>query len=250
MEIIGIAGSAKAGKTTCTNFIVGQKMLSMGMIDGFELDDRGKLHVQAEEIQEDEAGTIKKVTREFNPKNNVRSPEFELWAQQDLWPHVKVYSLADPFKFFMMDTFGLTAEQCFGADKYTETNIAWERVQFLPGVKKKKGFLNAREAMEVVGSCFIRQVDEDTLINALLLKISQERPALALVDDVRADFEAAGLQGIGGKVIRLTRGEDKNISEQTIERIDEDFLLDNIDMTQEESTSALFETLKGWEYGV
>jgi len=248
MEVIGIAGSAKAGKTTCSNFIVGQKMLSMGMIDGFELNEQGKLLVQAEEIQSDE--TIEKVVREFNPKNNVRNPEFELWASRDLWPHVKVYSLADPFKFFMMDTFGLTAEQCFGEDKYTDTNLQWERVQFLPGVKKKKGALTAREAMEVVGSCFIRQIDEDTLINALLLKLSQERPALAVVDDVRADFEAAGLQGIGGKIIRLTRGEKRNISEQTIDKIKEDFLLDNADMTIQESSEALFETLKGWEYGV
>jgi hypothetical protein len=104
VQIIGIAGSARAGKTTCANFIVGTKMKSLGMIDEFKIDENGKLFVQADEIQDDDS--IINVSREFNAKNNVRNPEFELWAQHDLWPHVKVYSLADPLKFFMMDTFG------------------------------------------------------------------------------------------------------------------------------------------------
>jgi hypothetical protein len=248
VQIIGIAGSARAGKTTCANFIVGTKMKSLGMIDEFKIDENGKLFVQADEIQDDDS--IINVSREFNAKNNVRNPEFELWAQHDLWPHVKVYSLADPLKFFMMDTFGLTVEQCFGEDKYTEIDMEWDRVQFLPGATKKKGKMTAREGMEVVGSCFIRQVQEDVLVSAALVKMMRELPGIAIVDDVRADFEAAGIQEAGGKVVRLTRGLSKNISEQTIDKIEPDFLLDNDNMSIDEAHAELLATLKGWEYEV
>lgn len=254
MKIIGIAGSARAGKTTSANYIVGSKMLSMGMIDGFSIDEEGKLFCQGDEIQEDE--TITKVTREFNCKNNVRNPEFEMWAQQDLWPHVKVYSLADPLKFWLMDTFGLTYDQCFGADKYSATDIEWERVEFLPrppeqkGMKRKKGPMTAREVMEVFGSCFIRQVKETTFIDALMAKMMRERPEIAIVDDVRADFEAGPIQEFGGKIIKLTRGLSKNISEQTIDDIGPDATLDNKETSIEEANAQLLEILKGWEYAV
>jgi hypothetical protein len=184
MKIIGISGSARAGKTTSANYIVGQKMLTIGMIDGFHLDEEGHLFCQGDEIKED--GAIVKTVREFSCKNNFRNPEFEIWAQQDLWPHIKIYSLADPLKFWIMDTFGLTFEQCFGADKYSKTDIDWDRVQFLPGIPpdKKKGKMTPREVMEVFGSCFIRQVKETTFIDALMSKIMHERPEIAIVDDV------------------------------------------------------------------
>jgi len=250
MKIIGIAGSAKAGKTTSANYIVGTKMLSMGMIDGFHLDDEGNLHCQGDEITED--GTITKTTRQFSCKNNFRSPEFELWAQQDLWPHIKIYSLADPLKFWLIDTFGLTFEQCFGADKYSKTDIDWERVQFLPGVPtdKKKGKMTAREVMEVFGSCFIRQIGETTFIDALMRKAMNERPEIAIIDDVRADFEAFPIQAAGGKIIRQTRGLSKGLSEQSLDNIEPDAILDNINMTMEESNAELIKILKGWNYEV
>ena len=231
MKIIGIAGSAKAGKTTSANYIVGSKMLSMGMIDRFSIDEEGKLFCEGDEIQKD--GSIKQATREFNCKNNVRDPEFEMWAQEVLWPHVKIYSLADPLKFWLMDVFGLTHEQCFGADKYTETDIEWERVAFLPrppvqkGTKHKKGPMTAREVMEVFGSSFIRQVSETAFIDALMAKMMRERP-----------------------VIRLTRGLGKNISEQSIDNIDPDETLDNKETSIEEANARLLEILKGWEYAV
>lgn len=249
MKIIGIAGSARAGKTTSANYIVGSKMQAMGMIDGFRLNEEGKLFCDGDEINP-ETGEITKTTREFNCKNNVRNPEFEMWATQDLWPHVKIYSLADPLKFWLMDTFGLTYEQCFGADKYTKTDIDWSRVQFLPGAPKKKGNMTAREAMEVFGSCFIRQVGETTFIDALMRKLMREKPEIAIIDDVRADFEALPLQEAGGKVIRQTRGLSKNISEQTIDSIDADAVLDNANLTIDEANAELISILKGWEYEV
>ena len=224
------------------------------MIDGFSIDEDGKLFCEGDEIQED--GSIKQATREFNCKNNVRNPEFEMWAQQDLWPHIKIYSLADPLKFWLMDVFGLTYDQCFGADKYTETDIEWERVAFLPrppvqkGMKRKKGRMTAREVMEVFGSSFIRQVSETAFIDALMAKMMRERPEIAIVDDVRADFEAAPIQEAGGKVIRLTRGLGKNISEQTIDDIGPDETLDNKETSIEEANAQLLEILKGWEYAV
>jgi len=254
MNIIGIAGSARAGKTTSANYIVGSKMLSMGMIDGFHIDEEGKLFCQGDEIQEDQ--TITKVTKEFSCKNNVRDPEFEIWARQDLWPHVKIYSLADPLKFWLMDTFGLTYDQCFGADKYSKTSINWSRVAFLPQppeqnkTKQKKGLMTAREVMEVFGSWFIRQIKETAFIDALMTKISRERPEIAIIDDVRADFEARPIQEAGGKIIRLTRGLSKNISEQTIDSIDPDEILNNEELPMKEANLRMTEILKGWEYAV
>jgi hypothetical protein len=246
MRIVGIAGSAKAGKTSAANYIVGHSMVESGAIDRFELDDKGRLLIEADVIQE--SGAILRDMVPFSCKNTERDPEFEVWARDHLWPNTKIYSLADPLKYWLIDTFGLTYEQCFGSDKYSNTNITWEQVAFLPlpeGLREKTGLMVAREVMEVFGTCFTRQVNEKAYITAALLRVKHDQPQLAIIDDVRADFEAELIQEAGGIIVQLTRGLEKNLSEKTVDNIKPDILIDNKKMTMDETHLALIKELYG-----
>lgn len=248
MKILGLAGSARAGKTSGSNFIVGTVMKNIQMLDDFKLDEHGKLLGLGDVIQED--GTIVQEYVPFNCKNENRSAEFDLWANMHLWPHVKVYSLADPLKQWLMDVFGLTREQCYGKEKYDPTHLTWESISFIPNLPDKKGFMTSREVMEVMGSKFIREVQQDAFISSCMRKIEEEQPKIAIIDDIRADFEAKPVQDFGGQIIRLTRGLSKNISEQTIDDIQPDATLNNADLTIDEAHTELLNILRGWEYEV
>ena len=246
MQLIGICGTARAGKTSAANFITGQMLQNAGMTDKFEIDEDGKLSVESDIIGDN--GQVSKEMRPFSAKNTLRDPEFELWAKQQLWPNVKVYSLADPLKYWLIDTFGLTYDQVFGSGKYDGTDITWESVKFLPMDKKyadKTGIMTAREVMVVFGTGFIRSVSKTTFVDAAIRRIKDDNPQVAIIDDVRADFEAKEIQDNGGIIVKLTRGDKADMSEKSINKVKPDFGLDNKNMDMDLSHFKLKEFIFG-----
>lgn len=231
MKLIGIAGSARAGKTSAANFLTGQVLQNIGMTDRFDLSEDGSLLVESDVISE--KGKVSREMRPFSTKNVIRDPEFALYAKNHLWPQVKVYSLADPLKYWLIDTFGLTYDQVFGGGKKDYTDITWEQVRFLPIDKElltREGRMMAREVMEVLGTACVRSIDKTAYIEAAIRRIQEDKPQVAIIDDVRADFEAREIQSNGGVVVRLTRGEKLNLSEKSLNNIKPDFILDNKNM--------------------
>ena len=72
---------------------------------------------------------------------------------------------------------------------------------------------------------------------------------MALVGDCRFPDEVEAVQQAGGKVIRLTRSlhEDSHVSETALDTHEGfDAVIDNQDMTIEEQSKALLNTLGEW----
>ena len=121
-RIIGFSGAKQSGKTTSTNFLYGYQLRVNDVIEKFMMNqDTGELLVNTvtinEKGEEEEGLGILDIER--------RAPEFVEYAAQEIWPHVRSFSFADPLKIIAVQLFGLSEEQCFGTDedKNSLTNI-------------------------------------------------------------------------------------------------------------------------------
>lgn len=109
----------------------------------------------------------------------------------------KLYNFADPLKKdICMNILGLSYAQCYGedTDKNTETDIVWN------GRK-----LTAREVMQVVGTDIFRKMKHDVWAGAIITKIMNEKPKLAVIADCRFPNEVEAIRNAGGIVIKLNR---------------------------------------------
>lgn len=247
--ILGIAGTFRAGKTTSSDAIVGHVMKNAGMIDDWRLNDG--LEVMADVIT---ANGVKQEYKKFNIKPYNIDHEFIYWLSKELWPHIKVYSLADPLKEWLVSVFGLTRDQCWGDGKNEKTSVRFKELKFFMSeeeisVFREQGvghhdYLTARQMMEIMGSLFCRKVQKDCFVQSCLRKIKEEKPEIAIIDDVRASFEAKAVQDFGGKIIRLTRTQGKNVSEADIDDIKADKVIDNQDMELETKTNLVLQAFE------
>lgn len=170
----------------------------------------------------------------------------------------KLYSFADKLKTDVcINLLGLQHKQCFGTqeDKESLTNLKWEN---MPGVVSTKlvedleldiqkltdvglivhepGYMSAREVMQYVGTEIFRKMYENIWVDALIRQIKKDRPAVAIITDVRFLSEVNGLKTIGAHLWRLTRNPAKltHESETELDSFAEwNFFLDNKDMSVE-----------------
>ena len=103
----------------------------------------------------------------------------------------KVYTLAAPLKEIVGRAFNLTDEQLYGTQEQKET------VDLRYNVSPR--WLFQRIGTEGIRYAF----GENVWWELLLKKVAQDKPYLAVCDDVRFINEAAGLRGAGAKIIRL-----------------------------------------------
>lgn len=131
----------------------------------------------------------------------------------------KIYSFADPLKEIAMNVLGLDSAQCYGSDddKNSKTHIEWEslpeemRNQYIKPKKgtgkpkPPKGFMTAREILEVVGTLVFRKMDNACWARALYKKINSEDMQLAIIADCRFPNEVSISHEHNAKVVRLLR---------------------------------------------
>lgn len=263
-KILAISGRKSSGKNTACNFIHSLALVFFKCTPSARIDqETGELIVLVEEGQE---GVL---------NLNSRDPEFVDYMGQHVWPFIKKFSFADPFKQLCIDCFGLTEEQVYGTDeqKNSLTHLRWEDMPIpaprdvktgervvgkkvtLP-LPTKTGFMTAREFMQYIGSEIGREIYEDVWANATLKKIKESLTGIAVVDDCRFPNEVAKVQQDGGKVIRLTRKvyeDDVHTSETELdpENFDQskfDKVIDNQNMSIEETCEAIYRALVefGW----
>ena len=246
-KILGIAGAKQSGKTTAMKFLHGYQLRLNNVVEKFLMNEDGDIYVNAitinDEGEEEDTLGILDIER--------KDPEFMEWSEYNVWPFVKTYSFADPLKIIAMQLFGLTEDQCFGADsdKNTPINIKWEE---LPNAFKKTGFMTAREFLQYFGTDVCRKIKSTIWTDSCLKRIQQDDSELAIVPDVRFPNEIEAIQGAGGKVIKLTRRpyEDSHSSETALDAegiIDKfDYVLDNSKMNIDETNMELLKVLKEW----
>jgi hypothetical protein len=162
------------------------------------------------------------------------------YADQMIWPFVKLYNFADALKELCITMFDISHEQAYGTYKNSLTKLKWEN---MPGVitpevasklffknddgiseedftamgllVHKPGFMTAREVLQFVGTDIFRRMYEPVWVNLLMNKIKEDSPLVAVIADCRFDNEARAVKEEGGILVYLTRrpSEDSHSSE-------------------------------------
>lgn len=246
-KILAFSGKKQAGKNTMCNFLHGYFLKSFGIIDGFEIIDEGDLIIDT--LVRDETGEEKRgkgiidVTRTDVP--------FAMWAIDNVWPFVKHYAFATPLKDILIGLFNIPKESVYGTDeeKNAPTQYKWEDMP--TKVKGKTGYMSGRELLQYFGTDICRKIYSDVWINRTISDIKNEESAISIISDARFENEVKAVQAAGGKVIRLTRGEngDGHASEVDLDSFNEyDAVIDNANLTIHESCKQLFDILYEWNW--
>ena len=227
-RIIGISGKKQSGKSTSANWFHGLVLKEQGLVEDFNIDANGKLAIET-----------------FNQSGQKGWGEFDVgrtddafveYAEEAMWPHVKVYSFADTLKNLAVHLFGLRPEQVYGseADKNSSTQLLWEnmpkalgsqilKVKAAPDAVRsfnwKSGPMTAREFMQFFGTEIMRKMYPNIWVDNTIKKILAESSELAVIPDVRFPNEVEAILANGGQVIRLTRvhEEDDHASETCLD---------------------------------
>jgi len=194
---------------------------------------------------------------------NTLCENLEQWIKVKYGEDCKTYSFADALKEKVcMEVMGLTREQCYGSDeqKNTLTIYKWENLPYeireinyigyeqLPNWTKMhkifpKGFMTAREVMQIVGTDIFRKYFDDSIwVNATFRSIKKDRYRFALISDVRFPSEVNGVIKEKGIILRLLRDvceTDGHASETALDDYDWDsnedlYLIDNRGISIEE----------------
>jgi hypothetical protein len=262
-RILLLSGKKQAGKDTTNNFLHGYLMRRAGVISAFEVDEQGRLLVNTEFLNA--AGEKEDGMGVFDLSRT--DGEFFNYMANKVWPYVKSYSFADELKSICMGLFGLTYDQCYGADEHKNSNskVKWSDISFaLPprqvgvlkkikdGVKKFDQFLTAREFLQQFGTNFCRKVYGDCWVDFCYNQVVAEGVPFAVITDGRFPNEIDAGKAHEVKTIRFLRDVhgDKHESELALDKYewDEDntFILDNSEMSIVEQNEVVLAKLAEW----
>lgn len=257
-NILVISGKKQSGKTSLVNFLHGYEMRRAGAIKAFDINDSGQLLVNTFSVDADGHNVDGVGVLDIERKDY----DFERYAANQIWPHIKVYSFADELKQFLIRHFGLTWEQCYGTNeqKESKTPFRWSDFAFaLPtafvgGLKKKKvysEYMSAREVMQIFGTDVCRRIFESCWSKPTLERIVVENVPLAIITDARFISEIELGKNFGARTLRLARCmyEDAHSSENELNEYDGfDAILDNRQITMRQKNHAAFAILQGWGF--
>ena len=244
-RILAFAGRKQSGKNSACSFLHGYQMRCYNLIEHFEIDEDGRLLVNATftnaEGENETSAAVLDTTR--------TDLDFGLWAAENMWPYIKHYSFAGALKEICNGLFGLERSQCYGTDeqKNSETFINWEDMPGYDG--DKTGKMSAREFMQYFGTDVCRKIHPDIWTEHTIKTIRTEEPLIAVISDCRFQNEVDAVQRAGGKVIRLTRGidNDTHSSEAESELIENyDATIDNKDLSLYQTNGEILSLLESW----
>lgn len=244
-KILAFHGKKDSGKNTLCNFIHGYQLKAFGLIDDFDISDEGKLFVTMA-IKEENGKIIKSKGEIDITRMDI---EFAIWAMDNIWPFVKHYAFATPLKEMLIGLFNIPKELLYGTneEKNQLTQYKWEDMPVK--IKGKTGFMSGREFMQYFGTDIARKIYSDIWVDRLTKDIVAEQPMLAVISDLRFQNELDAIQKIDGKVIKLTRSisNDSHESENAIVDSSQfDAIIDNQNMTIEESCQTLAKLIDEW----
>lgn len=220
-QILGISGRKQAGKNTVANIIHGIILKENGLIKDWSIDTKGQLKISTTNAMGEQGWGYFWVQRQ--------DEDFVNYAETNMWPYVKLYSFADSLKSICMNLFDIPFKSLYGTDEEkneVQEHLLWKNV---PGSKKKKGAMTAREFMQFFGTDIMRKIHEPVWVNACINKIKKEQSEFAIIADVRFPNEAKAIEDAGGRVLRLTRkiSEDNHSSEIALDDYPFTDIIDN-----------------------
>lgn len=194
MIIVGISGKKQAGKNTVANILHGLVLKEVDAIKDWDINSQGQLMV---DTKDGRGWGEFDVTRKDNA--------FVQYANENMWPFIKLYSFADTVKWMCTDLLDIPYECVWGTDdqkNQSQQHLLWEN---MPGVTTKSGPMTAREFMQFFGTDIMRKIYAPIWTNNAIRRIKKEQSGLAIVADVRFPNEAKAIEDANGTVLRLTR---------------------------------------------
>lgn len=196
-KIIGISGKKQSGKNTVANYINGDVLKLLGMVQDFALGENGELLVKTS----DSSGAVGWGIFDLLRKD----ADFAGYAEKELWPYVKIYHFADPLKRLCCDLFDIPESQLYGSNqaKNQPTPYNWEDMPTQTiGVHHN---LTVRDFLEYFGTVLMRKIKDTVWVDYTIKRIAEEDPSIAIIPDVRFPNEVEAIKNAGGVVIRLDR---------------------------------------------
>lgn len=260
-KILALSGKKQSGKNTSGNFLLGLKMVELGLIGRMDITSKGELQIYDMWGDTDWEGVFKYYDT---------SPMSLDFLDENIHPWYKIYSFADLLKRSVcIELLGLTEKQCFGSDeeKNTLTHLKWED---MPGVVSERtyenmgaidmqdliyhapGFMTSREVMQFVGTEIFRKMYGNVWSQGTVNRIKKEGSEFAVICDCRFPNEVEAVQRAGGKVIRLTRcinELDQHPSEIALDNYEGfDAVVDNQNLSIGKQNEAVYKLLREWGY--
>ena len=265
-KIIGIAGKKQAGKNTLANFLCGLQLQWNGIIEDFDISEKGELWVRGVPVVVNGEELTDKTFRLDVAQNNDLG--FARWAMDSMWPFVKNYSFAEALKETAIDLFEVPRNLVYGTDEDKNAvveHLLWEN---MPGVVcdsewwnwitpdgepdflvyHEPGPMTVREFLQFFGTEIGRKIYDSIWVNRCIKDIVSEGSYIAVISDCRFDNEVKAVQKQGGKVVGLTRDiyGDKHASENALDFSLCDAIIDNQKMPIKENCDAMIGVLKDW----
>ena len=257
-KILVFCGSKGSGKTSAANFVAAYFLGRAGVISEYALTHEGTLDVKVKYQKPDGAMAVSEEFAEFDLRR--KDFEFVRYAEQTIYPYVKLYSFADILKSATSAIFSLDINKLYGneKDKNELTHVKWKDMEKLFPIKQPSPneFMSHREILQFFGTNICRAIQPDCWVRALFNNIQSDNPQLAIVDDGRFPNEVYSSNDLGAKTIWLQRriDNDNHASETALLSVPEDKFdatIYNQDMTLAEKNEIIFQTLKhfGWIEG-
>ena len=176
-KIIGIAGKKQSGKNTTANILHGLVLKEKNMINDFNVGPNGQLMVET-----------------YNSTGNLGWGEFDItrkdndflsYAENNMWPYIKMYSFADTLKWISMELFDIPQEQLFGTNEEKNKvvpHLLWENMPIHPSdintfqvmASKSSPNMTAREFMQFFGTNIMRRMYNDIWTGHTIKRINEE----------------------------------------------------------------------------
>ena len=235
MKILGISGKKGSGKNTLANAYMAAILKKLDLCSNSSITDGGDIWVENFNDVEGETGIL---------DLDLGSPQFKRFMHEQVYPHVKLYALADPIKEIAVTLFGIDPKLVYGnqADKNTPTQYIWENAPYIPS--GASGVMTVRDVLSTIGN-MCRKMSPSTLVEATFQRMQVESPKLAIITDVRFKHEVEAIHNVPGAcVLRLTRSvdSDTDICETDLDNYDKfDVTLNNKDISVSETLELFVE---------
>ena len=235
-KVLVLCGKKQSGKSSTAKFLYGREMVRLGLIKTFNFNEDGDLLIPTDKT-ENGWGIFNIYDKSYN---------FVQSAQQNIWPHIKVYSFADKLKMACHQIFGIPLEPMYGSDedKATLTHIRNPE----PYGADPQQFLTIRQALQDFGTK-VRELDPDAWVDRVCEQILAEQSGLSVVDDCRYPSELPKVEGLNAVTMKFTKqldGVDSHNSETAFDDMPDDsfdFIIDNVNMTLAEKHQAIEDIL-------
>lgn len=266
-KILVLAGKKQSGKNTSANFMTGYVISQLArrgapyLPTRFTVDDvTGELiigPISDPAVPDKDLSQGEHMLNLYDP-----NPEVQMWLQDCVYPHVKLYAFADMLKATASTVFGIPEEWVNGTnkDKENETHIPWKNmggflapkvVAQLKDSGKYNKNMTVREFLQYFGTNICRKIYGDCWVQSCFRRIEIDQPDFAVICDCRFENEVKASRKAGAKIVHLTRaplGGDTHASETGLDKVAKknfDLIVPK-DVTIREQNQLLLDAIHEW----